>query len=146
MKMNKKGFTLIELLVVVLIIGILAAIALPQYFKAVERARSAEALTVFSSLGGAQQRYRLVHPNNWAETFGELDIDFMDENNANATGATYSGPNYNYAISGGTATATRDGGRYDGHIIRKNFSTGVIDCHDASNDNPICAALGLPLY
>ncbi len=61
MNKGEPGFTLIELLVVVLIIGILAAIALPQNQKAVEKARAAEAITILKEMDKAQQMCILEH-------------------------------------------------------------------------------------
>ena len=59
MKKKNKGFTLIEMLVVVLIIGILAGIALPQYNKAVEKARLSEGLLYVKTIEDTIQRYIL---------------------------------------------------------------------------------------
>ena len=67
------GFTLIELLVVVLIIGILAAMAMPQYFKAVERSRMAEAITLMDSIAKSQRR-KFMQTNRYANRFEGLDV------------------------------------------------------------------------
>ncbi len=76
MKNNKKGFTLIELLVVVLIIGILASIAIPQYFKVVEKARVAEAMSVISSIKSAEERY-LARGGTYTGDLTQLDIMYQ---------------------------------------------------------------------
>ena len=71
---NNQAFTLIELLVVVLIIGILAAVALPQYQKAVEKSKAAQALAIIRTVADAQQNYYLAN-GSYATNFDELAVD-----------------------------------------------------------------------
>ncbi|HLB95089.1 MAG TPA: prepilin-type N-terminal cleavage/methylation domain-containing protein [Nitrospiria bacterium] len=81
---SKKGFTLIELMIVVAIIGILAAIAIPQYIKYVKRSRTSEALSHAQSAYNALADW-YVNPDLGNGTF--LDAAFA--NVARTGGATF---------------------------------------------------------
>ena len=73
--MNKKGFTLLELLVVVLIIGILASIALPQYKKAVGKSKVSQTFIMLKSILQAEERYYLEHAS-YTNNLANLDLVF----------------------------------------------------------------------
>ena len=77
-KNHKLGFTLLELLVVVLIIGILVAIALPQYKKVIFKSRVASLQQALASIKSAEERYYLVN-SQYTTNASNLDIDITYE-------------------------------------------------------------------
>ena len=103
----KKAFTLIELLVVVLIIGILAAIALPQYEKAVEKSRASEAFMNMRTI-----------VNNVEMRFLETGNPSQDNNEA------YDHATWSTELTGGTWSDIDDWG---GQVYTTKYFMYLID-------------------
>jgi prepilin-type N-terminal cleavage/methylation domain-containing protein len=118
-KNRNKGFTLIELLVVVIIIGVLAAIALPNLLGQVAKGRQAEARNNLGTINRAQQAYRLE-----SGTFG----DFSSTDPANNELPVSIQPKYyDYPNSTGSETESVTGAEaiddYTNDI--RDYSAGV---------------------
>ena len=143
---NNRGFTLLELLMVVIIIAILASIAVPQYFRASERAGATEPLQVLGAIRQSQLRYRALSATNAFATGGGacagqtalLDIDIPGSAcNANSppASARWTGYDVNNAANGRATRAA--GGFFGGSTIDIDLAAGL-EC--SSN-----AVYGLPV-
>ena len=161
----KRGFTLIELLVVVLIIGILSAVALPQYTKAVERSRVAEAELMLRSLRDAQARCFLEHGNT-CETgccqgedgknlfdVMDIEINFPETEPLSGVCCGRKGKNFIYSLDGQYIYAERVRGNellYNLEttaFYRENdWSFNTFTCYSEDQDNNICKDIGYTVY
>lgn len=71
--MRQKGFTLVELMIVVIIVGILAAVAIPMYTEATEKARATECVAALGTIRSALRNY-------YAEHITYVNANFTDGN------------------------------------------------------------------
>lgn len=149
---NRKGFTLLELLVVVLIIGILAAIALPKYQLATDKAKYTQAMTLLVAINEAQKRYMLA---NGAVTtsFYDLDIELPSSGTIDSergeTNGTYKdkwGSCWLNSDNGACRiTMGKDGALYFLNWDLKNSSSNKRSCwanpKDSVRANKLCQAM-----
>ena len=89
-KNHKLGFTLLELLVVVLIIGILAGIALPQYRLVTYKAKYSQMVNMVRALGNAQEEYYLIH-DTYTDDLNTLSVSLPEGLTVGAEGRYFIG-------------------------------------------------------
>jgi prepilin-type N-terminal cleavage/methylation domain-containing protein len=118
--MNKKGFTLVELLMVVIIIGILVTLAVPNYYRSVERAKAGKAKAAMDAIRKAELQYRGYHDEYVDQSGAMADLTDFDPPGDIADDGDDLDWAYDVSGSGPNAmliTATRDNGPHTGDTL-----------------------------
>ncbi len=146
--LKKKGFTLIEMLVVVLIIGIIAAIAFPQYQKAVLKSRLALVQIATRNIYDALQSYYMANAK-YPSQLNELDISFPGGSYVNENTLSFKKYTCVYFPMGGPPSpsvycSVRVYGIGIRYMLRADGKAGHRHC-TALNSSPIAQNLCLDL-
>lgn len=120
---KKTGFTIIELLIVVIIIGVLATIAVPQFTKAVEKTKLSKGMNMLGLMKKAQAMY-YAENDSYANVTGAGDVDRLTEY---VDAIVAADKDWTYNCTGTesmySCSATRDGGTYDDCEVFNSYST-----------------------
>ncbi|MGN0016981.1 MAG: type IV pilin protein [Candidatus Avelusimicrobium sp.] len=145
---QESGFTLIELLVVVLIIGILAAVALPQYTVAVEKSRTMTLVTVLSALADAEDVYYLAN-GSYTNDLSALDIEPPAGSSVSGEIMTLANGQTLFLNSGGRGFVAGGTNHVQIDIFLEHTTVDAQGryCYAAEDDsigNRVCKSLGKP--
>ncbi len=120
----RSGFTLLELLMVVIIIAILAALALPQYFRTVERSRTAQVLQLLGSIRSSELRFKAQSPTNLYEN--TVGLPGLDITLPTVIPSGWDVPTVTGTGAGSNVVINRNGGPDVGADLIMDLDGGVI--------------------